>query len=178
MAIPSVPQQPTNQNLLPPNKFVLSVASLPDVQFWCQTVNIPGVSIGEAIRNTPFIDLFSPGDKAILNPFSVTFLVDEDFLAWNEIFKWMVSLTFPENFQQYKDLDKRYTAWRSPMPQFSDITLTILNARQNPKLRIKFINCFPVSLSDVVLSTTSTPEDAMTSDVTFRFDYFEVEKIA
>jgi hypothetical protein len=177
MSIPSVPSTPRNPNLLPPNKFSLQVLALPDVQYWCQTVNIPGISIGEAPRNTPFIDLYSPGDKCILNPFSVTFYVDEDYKGWTQIFNWMAALTFPKNFDQYKALPTRFDAWKKPMPQFSDITLTVLDSKQNPALRIKYLNCFPVSLSDVVLSTTYSPEDTLTSDVTFRYDLYDIERI-
>jgi len=177
MSIPSVPITPQNPNILPSNKFALQVLALPDVQYWCQTVNIPGISIGEAPRNTPFIDLFSPGDKAILNPFSITFIVDEDFRGWESIFTWMTSLTFPKNFQQYGELSQRFGAWKKPMPQFSDLLLTVLNTKQNPVFRVKFLNCFPVSLSDIVLSTTFDQEDVLTSDVTFRYDIFEIERL-
>jgi len=177
MSIPSISDTPSNPNILPSNKFVLQASCLPDIQYWCQTVNIPGISIGEAPRNTPFIDLYSPGDKAILNPFSVTFIIDENFKGWLSIFKWMTSLTFPKDFNQYRDLDQRYGAWKKPMPQFSDLQLTVLNTKNNPQFRVKFVNCFPVSLSDIVLSTTYDQEDTLTSDVTFRYDFFDIEPI-
>lgn len=177
MAFPGISNTPTNPNLLPPNKFSLQVAALPEVQYWCQTVNIPGISIGEAIRSTPFIDLFSPGDKAILGPLSITFLVDEDLKSWTSLFNWMAQLTFIKNFNQYSQLRSRPDAWAKPMPQYSDISLSILNTKQIPNIRIKFINCFPVSLSDIIVSTTSTPEDTITSDATFRYDYYDIELV-
>jgi hypothetical protein len=76
MSIPSVPHTPGNPNQLHPNKFVVSFAALPTIEYWAQSVNIPGLSLGEAIRHTPFIDISSPGDKLIINPFSMTFIVD------------------------------------------------------------------------------------------------------
>lgn len=175
MSIPG--STPVNPNLLPTNKFAMQILALPDVQYWCQTVNIPGISVGEAIRTNPFIDLYSPGEKAILNPFSVTFLVDEGFKTWYDIFFWMTRLTFPQEFSQYTQLQHRPDAGNKPMPQFSDIILTVLNSKNNPFLRIKYLNCFPISLSDVVLSATYSPEDTITSDVTFRYDWFELEYI-
>lgn len=177
MSIPSIPLTPQNPNLLHPNKFILQVLALPDVKYWCQSVNLPGISIGEAIRSTPFIDLYSPGEKAILNPLAVTFLIDEDMRGWLEVFTWMTSLSFPKNFQQYQQLGNRFDAYRKNMPQFSDITLTILNTKQNPTYRVKYYNCFPTSLSDVVFSAQASPEEPMTADVTFRYDIFEIEKV-
>lgn len=177
MAFPGINTIPTNPNLLPPNKFNLQVAALPDVQYWCQSVNLPGISIGEAFRSTPFIDLYSPGDKAILSPLSVTFLVDEDIKGWTSLFNWMAQLTFIKSFNQYGQLRNRPDAWAKPMPQFSDIILSVLNTKQVPNIRIKFINCFPTSLSDLVVSTTLSPEDVVTSDVTFRYDYYDIEMV-
>lgn len=89
----------------------------------------------------------------------------------------MAQLTFIKNFNQYSQLRSRPDAWAKPMPQYSDISLSILNTKQIPNIRIKFINCFPVSLSDIIVSTTSTPEDTITSDATFRYDYYDIELV-
>lgn len=175
MSIPSVPHTPANPNQMHPNKFTVKVACLPTVEYWCQNVNVPGLSLGEAPRTTPFIDLYAPGEKLIMNPFSITFIVDEDMNGWLEVYKWMRGLTFPKEFSEYRNLDKRFAAWSTPMPQYSDITLNILDTKQNPKIRVKFENCFPTSLSDLLLSATAGPDDPMTADVVFRFDKYEIE---
>lgn len=177
MAIPSISHTPANPNQLHPNKFVVSFTALPNIEYWCQSVNIPGLSLGEALMSTPFIDLYSPGDKLNINPFSMTFLVDEDLLGWLEVYTWMRGMTFPKNFSEYKGLDKRIGAWNLPHPQFSDAVLVILDSKQNPKIRIKFSNCFPTSLTDILLSATAGPEDPLSADATFRFDLYEIEKI-
>lgn len=173
MSIPSVPHTPANPNQLHPNKFVVSFTALPDIEYWAQSVNVPGLSIGEVPRQTPFIDLYSPGEKLLINPFSMTFLVDEDLRGWLEIYTWMRGMTFPKDFAEYKNLDQRFGAWATPMKQFSDATLTILDSKQNPKIRIKFSNCFPTSLTDILLSATASPEDPITADGVFRFDLYE-----
>lgn len=178
MAIPGIPHTPANPNNLHPNKFVVTFNALPNIEYWAQSVNIPGVSAGEAIRQTPFVDLFSPGDKLNMNPFSITFIVDEDLLGWLEIFHWMRGLTFPREFSEYRGLSRRPGQFASAMPQFSDATLTVLDSKQNPHLRVKFTNCFPTSLTDILLSSTSAPEDPVTADVVFRFDLFDIEALS
>lgn len=175
MAFPTIPHTPTNPNVLHPNKFALSFSAIPTVEYWCQTVNIPGLSIGEAIRQSPFIDLYSPGDKLVINPFSMTFLVDEDLLGWREIYTWMRDMTFPKEFKEYTKLPLRPGAYAKPQPQFSDATLVVLDSKQNPKIRIKFENCFPTQLTDILLSATATPEEPITADAVFRFDLYEFE---
>lgn len=175
MSIPSIPHTPANPNGMHPNKFILSFESLPTVQYWAQSVNVPGLSIGEAPRQTPFLDLYSPGDKLIINPFSMTFIVDENLTGWLEVYTWMRAMTFPKEFAEYLKLGKRPTAMSAPQPQFSDATLIILDSKQNPKIRVKFQNCFPTQLTDILLSSTSSPEDPITSDAVFRFDLYEIE---
>lgn len=177
MAIPSIPHTPENPNILHPNKFIISFVALPNIQYWAQSVNIPGLNLGEAIFPNPFIDLASPGEKLVMNPFAMTFIVDEELSGWMEVYTWMRGMTFPREFKEYRSLGHRIAASGSKMPQFSDATLIILDSKQNPKIRVKFTNCFPTSLSDILLSSTSAPETPITADAIFRYDLYEIEKL-
>jgi hypothetical protein len=58
-------RNPKNPNYLHPNKFQLNFARLPNIQYFCQTVTVPGISLSEIPQNTPFVDLYRPGEKAI-----------------------------------------------------------------------------------------------------------------
>ena len=179
--------QPLNTNTLQTNKFQLNFTRTPNVVYFCQTVALPGISIGEAIRPTPFIDLYHPGDKIIYDYLTVTFLLDEDFGAWDDIHIWIRGLGFPESFEEYIKLATNNRAFKTPFdtvnrtqpaPQVSDAILTVLNSNQNPIRRFKFFDCFPTSLSPIILSATESPETTPTADVTFRFSYFNVDKIS
>lgn len=175
MAIPSIPHTPANPNQLHPNKFIVSFSALPTVEYWAQSVNIPGLSLAEVPRHTPFIDLYSPGEKLIINPFSMTFIVDEEMTGWLEVYTWMRDLTFPKDFTEYSKLGSRPGQYSKPQPQFSDATLIILDSKQNPKIRVKFQNCFPTQLTDILFAAQSSPEDPLTADAVFRFDIYEIE---
>ena len=177
MAIPSVSHTPLNPNNLHPNKFIISFSAIPNLEYWAQSVNVPGVGIGEALRQTPFIDLAVPGDKMIMNPFSMTFIVDEDLLGWLEVYNWMRGLAFPRDFTEYQNLSKRLSGWASKTPQVSDAVLLILNSKQIPKMRVKFKNCYPTNVSDLLLSAASSPEDVVTADAIFHYDLYEIEKL-
>lgn len=177
MAIPGIPHTPINPNVLHPNKFVLSFAAIPTVEYWCQAINIAGLSVGEAIRQTPFIDLYSPGEKLNFNPLAVTFQVDEDLTGWMEVYNWIRQLTFPYSFEEYKQLTTRPGMLHKPQPQFSDATLLILDSKQNPHIRVKYYNCFPTSLTDIMFSAATSPDEPITADAVFRFDLYDVEFI-
>ncbi len=169
--------QPDNTNVLVPNRYVLSFIRLPNVQFFCQTVNLPGINLSAVPRNTPFVDVSIPGDKLIYDPLTITFLVDEDLKAWREIHDWMRGMTFPTKFEEYRDLAKQSPYVSQKSPQYSDATLVILDSNQQGNYRFKFVDAFPTSLAAFTLSSTLGPETIMTADATFSFTYFDLEKI-
>lgn len=167
----------TNPNFLQPNKFQLNFSRLPNVQYFCQTVTIPGISTGEAIITNPLVDIFAPGEKAVYDLLNVTFIVDEDMKTWKEIHDWIRAMTFPKDFAEYRELGNlnKYTRAKSNnLPQYSDGQITILSSANNPNIVFKFYDLFPVSLSSFVMSTTDTPENVITSDVSFRYSYYDI----
>jgi hypothetical protein len=172
---------PNNPNLLQPNKFQLNFSRMPNLQYFCQTVSIPGISMSEVPQNTPFVDLYVPGDKLIYDLLNITFYVDEDLNTWKEVHDWIRAMTFPENFEEYRNLDNlnKYTrAVNTNKPQYSDGIVTLLTSSNNPKIKFKFYELFPVTLSTFIMSTTDTPENIVTADATFRYSYFDIETIA
>ena len=176
----AIDRNPSNPNFLQPNKFQLNFSRAPNIQYFCQSVFIPGISLSEAIRTTPFVDLYSPGEKAIYDTLSITFLVDEELLAWKEIHDWIRAMTFPVSFTEYanlKNLNKFTNAKSSSFPQFSDASITVLSSSNNPYYKFKFYDCFPTSISSFNLSAADTPDNPVTADATFRYSYYDIEKM-
>lgn len=171
---------PANPNFLHPNKFILNFSRVPNVQYFCQAVSVPGLSTSEIPRNNPFVDLYSPGEKLIYDIMNVTFYLDEELTAWLEIHDWLRAMTFPTEFEEYQNLDNlnAFTRFqKSERPQYSDGILTILTSSNTPSFKLKFVDLFPISLSSFVLSSTDTPETILTADATFRFAYYNIEKV-
>jgi len=138
---------------------------------------VPGVSMGEIPVPTPFVEKYSPGEKAIYDILNVTFVLDEELRSWMEIHDWIRAMTFPENFEEYAQLPKLNKFSNKPNPQFSDATLTVYSSSFTPYYRFKFIDVFPSSLSSFILSTQDTPDTIMTADASFRFTYYNIEKL-
>ena len=164
---------PQNTNLLQPTKFLLTFDRLPTVQYFCQTANIPGVNLGQAQFNTPMLDVFTPGNKITYNPFNIEFLLDESLTGWQELHAWFRSIASPESFEERKRLTslQNKTSY-SKLTSYSDATLTVLSALNNPIVRIQFINMFPITLSDIVFDSKQSADNTMTADGVFMFDYF------
>ena len=170
-------RNPTNPNFLQPNKFILNFTRLPNVRYFCQSVSVPGISLSETPITNPFVDIYSPGEKAIYDLMNVTFMIDEDLKAWLEIHDWIRAMTFPKEYAEYRNLPRLSGKQENNFPQFSDATITLLSSKNNPIYNFKIYDCFPTSLSTFVMSASDSPETVMTADATFRFAYFDVEKV-
>lgn len=174
-------RNPSNPNFLHPNKFTLSFGRMPSVQFFCQGVSVPGISLSEVPRQNPFVDLYSPGEKAIYDIMNITFYVDEELTAWKEVHDWIRGMTFPTNFEEYARMGQqaknKQSLIRPDFPQFSDASLTLHSSSNTPLYRFKFYDCFPTTLSSFVVNTQDSPETIITADASIRFAYFDIEKL-
>ena len=168
-------RSPVNTNLLQPTKYLVTIDRIPTVKYFCQTANIPGVTIGTAEYNTPFLDMHVPGTKMSYSPFDMKFLVDEDLKGWREIHDWFRAIAAPTSFEE-----RNYMTGRDgkkigkTLLNYSDITLTVLNALNNPVVRIQFINAFPTSLSDIEFDTSASADDILTASTSFTYEYFNI----
>lgn len=169
---------PTNPNLLHANKFTLSFSRLKNMEYFCQGVSLPGISMGEVPKPTPFIDLYSPGEKLIYDLLNVTFFIDEELQSWKEIHDWIRAMTFPTEFEEYVRLPRlNKNIPNIDMPQFSDASLTLYSSSNKPYFRFKFYDCFPITLSSIIFSTSDSPDNPITADATFRFAYYNIDKL-
>ena len=176
--MPQLIPQPQNTNFLQSTKFVLTFPRISNTQYFCQQVNLPGVSTSEILTPTPFVDLYAPGDKLVYEPLNVTFIVDEEMNSWLEIHNWLRGMTFPTDFEEYRNLKNLSSvAYYSPKPQYSDGILNVLTGLNNPKLSVSFTDVFPVSVSGIEFNATDTDTPTMTATATFRYSWYNIEKV-
>jgi hypothetical protein len=173
---------PTNTDLLQSTKFRVTFDRLPGATYYCQAANVPGVSLTEIPRVTPFIDLYVPGEKMIYDTFNITFLVDEDMRNWTEIHDWIRGMTFPTDFKEYVNLERQakspYIRGREKnKPQYSSAVMTLFTNKNNPNFRVKFVDLFPTSVGTILFNAQDTAENIAIADATFRFSYYEYERL-
>lgn len=169
-----------NTNLLQSAKFLFSVPRLPAMQFFCQAVNIPGVNSQSTVQLSPFRDMGVPGDKMEYEDLEVTFLVDEELKSWSNIYYWIKGYTQAETFQDYENLDKlsKYSQYEFiQTPQYADAILTTLAADDKPKMKIQFVDLFPVYLSSIPLDVRLNSSTIITATATFRFKRYSLTTI-
>jgi len=175
-------RNPINTDLLQSTKFRVTFSRLPGVTYFCNSTNLPGISLTEIPMPTPFVELYLPGEKAIYDTFNITFLVDEDLRAWTELHDWIRGATFPTKFEEYVNLARtnpganiRAASVRPPV--YTDAILTIFTNKNNPNFRVKFVDVFPTNVGSLSFSAGDSAENIITADATFRFSYFNYERI-
>jgi hypothetical protein len=165
---------PKTTQFLSPLGGNFSIKKIPTVNFFVQQVSIPSITMGETPIPTPFTKLQFPGDQAVFGDLVIAFRVDENLDNYMELYSWMRSMLRVDEFGDA-------TAWANevsnPMSDdrvFSDASLIINNSAMNPNKEVKFIDCFPNSLSDVPFMTTMSDVDYVECTCTFKYRKFEI----
>ena len=176
--------QPKSSSLLQPTKFQLNFNRIPDVQYFCQRVNLPGGSVQAVSQTTPFKNRPVAGQKLDYETLRIEFMVEEEMYSWEEIHNWLKDIGTETSFQDYQNLARlskssslAATLNKRPTP-YSDGMLTILSTQNNPKIRFHFYDLFPVSLGDIEFSTEKSAEQVYTVEATFMFFYYEISRIS
>jgi hypothetical protein len=168
--------QPSTRQFLSPASFDFSVKKLPETKFFVQSINIPGISLGETQgQDTPFLKIPIPGDHIVFNELTVTFRVDEDLNNYLEVYNWLTGIGFPEAFNQYAAVSANVPG--SGEGIYSDGTLMILNSAKRPNVEVTFEDMYPTSMTDLNFTTTISDIDYLEASVTFRYKYYKIRKL-
>ena len=166
---------PVNKNFLSPLNFVFQIKRSPHLNFFIQKVNLPSLSLDYPQQPNPFTTIWIPGEHLSYGTLDVEFKVDEDLQNWFEIHNWLRSLGFPENFNEYSNIEKQTPT--SGKGIRSDISLILLNAVKLPRWEITFREAFPISLSSLQFGTTDSTVTYISAKASFRFVLYDVNEI-
>jgi len=170
-----------NKSILNKNNFRLLIDKVPTVEYYVQTVNIPGLSFNETVQPVGAgVDAYFHGDKVEYETLNVSFLVDEDLSNYKEMYDWMMGIVPVKDTDDFASLtgSQKNTLSVSGMDgdnlkTTSQITLVTNTNKNIPNRFFKFYDAFPISLG--ALELQSGAETApVTCDVQFRFNYYEI----
>lgn len=171
--------EPDNKNFLNPIAFQFAIQKLPHVNYFCTSATLPTISMGQIdTLDNPFIKLPMPGDKLIFDPLNLVFRVDEDMKNYREIYDWVISLGYPDNFGQHPEFQRTNAANRSNDTYFSDASLIIMTNQYKPNIEVKFTDLYPISLSSVDFNIEQDDINYLNADVTFAYRKYELLTIA
>ena len=188
-------REPSVLDYASPVQFRFKCSKLPTVEFFCQTANIPGISIGSASMPTGLKDIPIPGEKVTYQDLAISFLIDENLNNYKEIHDWIIALGFPQNYTQFADLQAagadRYPGSTSgaivpetniavPLAEggtYSDATLTVLNSKNIAVTEIRFDNIFPTSLGALSYDVQASDVNYLQASVDFSYMYYEIVQL-
>ena len=192
----SFARQPTSLDYASPTQFKFQILKLPKVEYFCTSVNLPGLSISEVRQPTPFVDVPLPGTTLTYAPLNMTFLVDENLENFQEIHGWLRGLGFPESYTEYADglaagADRNPTSGGSVSTEpgkvkfgtvtqgafFSDATLVILTSKNNPIKEVRFRDVYPVSIGELQYDQQAGDVTYLTTTVTFNYRGYDFASV-
>ena len=165
-----ITNQPTNINQLNVVSFATNFLRMPGVNYFCQRVNIPGISLSNTIQSTPFANIPIEGDVLEFEDLSLAFVVDEDMQNYLELYNWLHALGFPERYAQYDN--------QAGKDIKSDVNIIIHTNKSNPNYSIVFKDVFPISFGVLNFDTNNTDLEPIIVDATFKYTgTFDVNKL-
>jgi|TARA_B110000858_G_scaffold198528_1_gene266266 hypothetical protein len=159
-----------NKNMLSPVGFNFQIKKTPDMNFFIQSVTLPGVTLGSFEIPNPLKSVPMYGDHITYGELEVVFKINEDMTNYLEIFNWITALGFPDDFKQFKSIKSKTISSGDGI--FSDATLSILSSAMNPTTQIFIQDLFPISLSPVTVDTRDTSIDHVEATASFRFQNY------
>jgi|TARA_Y100000022_G_scaffold1838_1_gene1512 hypothetical protein len=156
-------EQPTNRNFLNPIGYILKLDKFAGVDFFCQSANVPDVSmptieVASRFRNLPMI----PGGGVTFGDFTVRFIVDEDLKNYYSVHSWMRDNGNADEMARTTPEADIYTNGQ----------LHIVTSSYNPAFVVDFVDLFPVALSNLQFDATITDVEYITAEVTFKHQQF------
>ena len=189
----SLTRQPTKLDYAAATQFKFNLTKLPKVEFFCTSVNIPGITLGATTQPTPFKDIPIPGDTLTYGTLNVDFLVDENLENYREIHGWLTGIGFPIGHSQFQTLvnagtDRFPTSNATPNSTeagkvtdsgfdagavYSDATLTILSSKNNPIIEVRYRDLYPTSLSGLTYDQQAGDTTYLSATVSFSYQIYE-----
>ena len=181
-----IDRAPSKFDYASPIQFRFKMTKLPTVEFFVQSANIPGITLGDTTLPTPLKDISMPGDKLTYQTLEVSFLVDENLNNYKEIHDWMTGIGFPQDHKQFADVlatgSDRFSGSTAstaavgsgkPAPLseggiYSDATLIVLNNKNIAKTEIRFQNVYPTSLGSLSYDIKASDVDYLAGKCKFQ----------
>jgi len=189
-------RQPAKMDYASPVQFRFKIAKLPQVEFFIQTVNLPGISMGTATVPTPLYDYPVPGDEISFRSLDISFLVDENLNNYKELHDWISGLGFGKSHQDFADLQATsedmfpgsskgslVAGVEIPAPLseggiYSDATLTILNSKNIAKTEVRFQNVFPTTIGSLSYDVQASDIDYLKATASFDYLNYDIVQIS
>lgn len=158
--------QDFNLNLANSTNFRFVCERIPDVTYFCTSVNVPGMSSTPQVYDYMFAaNPKFPGGRATTD-LSLRFIVSENFSNYMEMVRWMRSGV---PYRDFTEIKPEYKG------NITNGKLFFLTNKRNVSLIMSFDNLIPTQISGFTLSHGDNDPPVQTATVNFVFDRFYTE---
>ncbi len=172
-----------NRNFLSPIGFQFTIDRLRGVDFFCQSANIPAISLGAADTCTRLNKIQNPGDELVYEDLFLRFLVDENMKNWYQVANWMREISTPYSTTEFKynrgdikSVNKRQSTvdyatannqWRT------DCSLLVLSSNYRVVSEFVFRDAWPTNLSTLNFDASVPDLNYFTAEVQLKYNYYD-----
>ncbi len=168
-------ETPESINFVNPLIFKFQIKKTPTINYFVQTVNVPGISMQSVNQPNPFVKIPYGGDHLQFDDLTISYKVDEDLRNYMELYNWIKSLGFPDDYKQYKQLSDKPIIGGEGLS--SDISVIIMNNSRIPTYEITFRDAFPIAISSLQFDVTKQDVEFLEASATFRYVSFNIKSI-
>lgn len=159
----------SNPNFLSQFGFKTLIKRIPHLEYFSQTIEIPGLQQNVVFQPTPFTPI--PYSSTVqYSPLVIRFKVDENLENWRAIYDWMRKSGNAKDYTGYKELSEADSGFGLT----SDITLSILKSSMIGNKSFTFKDAFPVQLGDLSFNSIGTDVNYIESSVSFQYTYYDI----
>tara|TARA_Y100000768_G_scaffold128521_1_gene95363 strand:+ start:2094 stop:2759 length:666 start_codon:yes stop_codon:yes gene_type:complete len=172
-----------NRNFLSPIGFQFTIDRMRGVDFFCQSANIPSVSLGAADTYTRLNKIPQPGDELQYEDLFIRFLVDENMKNWYQVSNWMREIATPYSTKEFKydrgsieSVNKREATYdyASANNQWRcDCSLLVLSSNYRVVAEFVFRDAWPTSLSTLNFDASVPDVNYFTAEVSLKYNYYD-----
>ncbi len=172
-----------NRNFLSPIGFQFTIDRMRGVDFFCQSANIPAISLGAAVTNTMLNKIPQPGDEIQYEDLFIRFLVDENMKNWYQVANWMREIGTPYSNTEFRynrgdirpvnqreatvDYASANNQWRC------DCSLLVLSSNYRVVSEFVFRDAWPTSLSTLNFDASVPDVNYFTAEVALKYNYYD-----
>lgn len=147
----------------------MTIVGLEPVEYRISSFILPNITLGVAEQASQLLGVPHPASQMEFSPLTVSFLADEYLSNYLAVKDWMVGIGSPETRDQYAALGSQVRR---------DITITLYNAMYKDFAKIKFLDAFPTSLSEVPFTFNETEPEPVVIQAQFFYTLYQVELYA
>lgn len=151
-----------NRNPANQTNFKLEIPGLEEMNYFIQSTNIPGLTMSGVATPYRNNQTSVPSNRIEYDEVAMNFIVEENYTNHTQIRLWMHA------FQMGKD-----PIWSVT----KNINLFILDSNKQPKLKVVFYNAYPTNLGGISLDSAVNSPDVISTSVSFRYQYYDIDPV-